>query len=243
MSSDKTLGELVETADGSMTIRNPDIDEEYHSTAGAAFESEELYLSRSGIQEQWLEAKDLQVLDVGLGLGYNALTTITKWLGSAGSCSIGMLSLEINESLVKHLAQGDGPWMEGWSDQWLEIAKSLELQPSGLWQAEISHESGVKFQWSVQVGDSSKSPLPQLNLNYIWQDAFSPGKNSELWSPAWFKMLAESSHDNCVLMTYSVSRVVKDGLTEGGWDFERIPASGKKRHWLKATKALSLIHI
>ena len=237
MKSKAELGKVVKTADGSLTIRNPDIDEEYHSTAGAAFESEELYLARSGIADFWKIAKDCRVLDVGLGLSYNALTTVTKWLETDTSCDLKLYSLEINEALVEHLASGDGPWMEGWSKRWLEIAKTLEKQENGTWCTTLSHSSGAELQWTVYVGDSSQMELEFKDLNFIWQDAFSPTKNPELWSPQWFRSLGDRSKKECVLMTYSVARVVKDGLNDGGWDFERIPAPGKKRHWLRASKS------
>ena len=50
-----------------------------------------------------------------------------------------------------------------------------------------------------------------------------------------------SLQDNCVLMTYSVARVVKDSLNAGGWNFEKIPAPGKKSAWLRASKAQNLV--
>ncbi|SMF45873.1 MnmC family methyltransferase [Pseudobacteriovorax antillogorgiicola] len=234
MKGDKELGVLVKTADGSLTIRNPDIDEEYHSTAGAAFESLELYIRQSCWLTAIEEAQDLRVLDVGLGLGYNALTTIDSWMSGSGICNVDMVSLEVQESLVRHLASGTAPWIEGWSSQWLTWAQSLKEQGDGTWVAQIHHTSGKVCHWTVIVGDSSKMELPAKGFHFVWQDAFSPKKNPELWSAHWFSKLAAVCDKSVELLTYSVARVVKDGLTEGGWDFERIPAPGKKKHWLKA---------
>ena len=61
-------------------------------------------------------------------------------------------------------------------------------------------------------------------------------KNPELWSEKWFQSLNNSSSEKVVLVTYSVARVVKDGLTGGGWDFEKRKGSGVKRQWMRATK-------
>ena len=70
MNSKNNLGDVVETADGSLTIRNPDIDEEYHSTAGASFESRDLYIARSGIVDYWSVGDSCRVLDVGFRFGH-----------------------------------------------------------------------------------------------------------------------------------------------------------------------------
>ena len=236
MKKGSNLGELVKTADGSLSIRNPDIDEEYHSTAGAAFESQELYMTRSGFLE-FLESSDsAAVLDVGLGLGYNALSTIENWLKADSPGNIDLVSLEINEDLVTHLAGGDGPWMENWREDWLKWGKTLEQDKPGLWQGKLQHSSGSSLNWQVLVGDSSRAEIPNLGFRFVWQDAFSPKKNPELWSPEWFAKVASVAASDCRLVTYSVARVVKDGLEGGGWDYDRIPAPGKKKHWLSASK-------
>ena len=38
-----------------------------------------------------------------------------------------------------------------------------------------------KVEWLVQIGETTLS-LFGYNFDYVWQDAFSPKKNPELWS-------------------------------------------------------------
>ena len=66
----KKFGDLVQTGDGSYTILDRSIDEEYHSTYGARSEADELYMINSGFREEIQQlSKDLssyQILDVGI---------------------------------------------------------------------------------------------------------------------------------------------------------------------------------
>ena len=99
-------------------------------------------------------------------------------------------------------------------------------------------KSQATCKWQVIIGDGIATPLPDQHFDFIWQDAFSPKKNPDLWSEEWFRKLMKASTENAVLMTYSVARVVKDGLEGAGWHYAKIKAPGKKKHWLKATNTI-----
>ena len=79
----KNFGDLVQTGDGSYTILDGSIDEEYHSTYGARSEADELYMINSGFRDELSkpssEPRHYQILDVGMGLAYNAMMTIDTW--------------------------------------------------------------------------------------------------------------------------------------------------------------------
>ena len=55
-----------------------------------------------------------------------------------------------------------------------------------------------------------------------------------MWSAEWFKLVGGESHESTKLMTYSVSRMTKDALKNGGWYFEKVDTTTRKRHWIKA---------
>ena len=148
-----------------------------------------------------------------------------------------MCSLEINEELVAALASNEAPWTKGWPESWLEWAQSLSRVDDHTWKAHIkSSEHKGEFIWEVKIGDASAVNLGNYSFDYIWQDAFSPKNNPKLWSDKWFQKLSEFSSEKVILVTYSVARVVKDALVEGGWDFKKCKGSGAKRQWMRATK-------
>ena len=227
----------METGDGSLTMFHEGFDEEFHSRSGALTEARELYINRSGFSEKGLVGSPIEILDVGLGLGYNALMSIEAWLAKDSPGDLSIISLEVDESLVLGLASGDADWMKDWNSSWREWGKSLKKVAEGRYKADLAHPSGASGTFVVLVGNALMVHWEnevKKGLSYVWQDAFSPGKNPELWSSHWFKRVAEArAEGGCVLMTYSVARIVRDALAEAGFQVARIPAVGAKRNWLK----------
>jgi tRNA 5-methylaminomethyl-2-thiouridine biosynthesis bifunctional protein len=231
------LGELVETADGSMTIRHPEHLETYHSSAGAETEAFELYVSASGFLERLAFGLPLTVLDVGLGLSYNAMATIDGWLGCSKSGDLEIVSLEWNRNLVVALVDGSAPWATHWSVVRKDIATGLTESAPDTFYGEFSHPvTGAICRWTILVGDARKTILNlHRKNNYIWQDPFSPEKNPDMWSGLWFSAVKLVAAEDAVLMSYSVARSVRDALGEAGWLCGRFKTPVKqKKQWLRA---------
>jgi tRNA 5-methylaminomethyl-2-thiouridine biosynthesis bifunctional protein len=230
---------LVETADGSMTMTHPGLGEDYHSKSGALSEAQGLYIEGSGFASRLHCDKPLSVLDVGLGLGYNALSTIGCWADSDVAQDLHILSLEIDAELVNLLASGQGPWQVNWNPKWLRYVASLKHAHPLLWQAKIPHprHEAVCCYWKVAIGNGSSLPLQSLKhqfFDFIWQDPFSPKHGDTLWDEAWFRKIRNLCADSAVLMTYSTAGLVKRALASAGWQWKKIPGQGK-REWLKAS--------
>jgi tRNA U34 5-methylaminomethyl-2-thiouridine-forming methyltransferase MnmC len=238
------LGTVVVTGDGSLSILDPGVAEAYHSNSGARFEAETLYVGASGITDSFLLASQeaLAVLDVGLGLGYNAIATISHWLKSPGLRDLSIASLEVNGDLVESLVSGSAPWQENWSADWLSAAMSLSQSVPSKWEGKIVHPKSQRLcRWQVHIGnalDLDLENIVEMPVSYLWQDPFSPGKNPTMWSESWFRMAAKVAGPSAVLATYSCARTVKDSLTAAGWVWERIKGGGTKRNWLLARLAL-----
>jgi tRNA U34 5-methylaminomethyl-2-thiouridine-forming methyltransferase MnmC len=233
--------DIVETQDGSLTIRDHGSGECYHSTEGALLESRELYINRSGIKEKLQQNHPIAVLDIGLGLAYNALSTIDEWY-LHGSCDLTVVSLEKEPELVAQLAQGIGSWQSKWPRHWMDWSLSLspvselshdESTPS--YTAKIIHPQTSRLcLWKIHLGDAALMRELPMTFDFFWQDPFSPEKNPELWSSPWFALLIRYSNPGAVLMSYSVARKTKDALTLGGFNVERMETPTRKKHWLKA---------
>lgn len=230
------FSQVIETEDGSLTLRHPDYDEDFHASQGARFEASQLYMQASGFLAYLAHGQQAcSVLDVGLGLGYNALMTIESWWHSGGVQDLHLISLEHTRQLVEALRDPQCPWKRGWSEAWKEWSQGLVVESSDRFRLHTVHpRTGRTLSWEIQVGDARDSFLPAGIIDFIWQDAFSPKKNPELWTSHWFAKLKRASRPSVTLVTYSVARVVKDALTEAGWDYLRLRAEGNKKQWLKA---------
>jgi tRNA 5-methylaminomethyl-2-thiouridine biosynthesis bifunctional protein len=69
-------------------------------------------------------------------------------------------------------------------------------------------------------------------------DGFAPSKNPEMWSPALFQQIQRLSHSKTTFATFTAARVVKDLLTNHGFEFKKAKGFGRKRDmihgWSKA---------
>jgi tRNA U34 5-methylaminomethyl-2-thiouridine-forming methyltransferase MnmC len=233
-------GDLArQTADGSWTLAHPEHSEWYHSMAGALTEARHLYVVASGIRSEFERGSGVRVVDVGLGLGYNALATVDAWLQSGAKAHLQILSLENDEALFHALRSGDAPWQISWNPFWIEALKGLRRESPNLWRGVIQGPGGGELDWRVILGDArSDASISLLQTSgpydYVWQDPFSPKKNPNMWAAEWFSVLGLVVACNGCLMTYSVARKVRDALEISGWQVEKIPTTSHKKNWLRA---------
>jgi tRNA U34 5-methylaminomethyl-2-thiouridine-forming methyltransferase MnmC len=229
------LGTLVETQDGSFTLSHPEHGETYHSAVGARAEARRLYIEASGILERFAaDGPAVRVLDVGLGLAYNAVTTIAAWRAAPAPPDLALVSLENVAPLAEALASGAAAWTKNWETDDILLGRCLRKTTTG-YAATVHHPTGrAVCDWTVAIGDARATPLDG-RFAFIWQDPFSPAKNPDMWDAAWFARLAAHAAPGAVLMSYSVARAVRDALAQAGFAVERIPTgTGIKRHWLRA---------
>jgi len=237
----ESFGSAVLTTDGSLTLFCPESGECYHSRAGAKAEAMGLYVEGSEIALRWRKEEPVSVLDVGLGLGYNALCTLETWRQDPeASANLSISSFENNESLFTALCSGLASWQENWPQSWVDAVRGLQFFPeSNGWRVCLSHPTRPLFcEWVCLLGDIQETlpgRAPQGGWKFIWYDPFSPQKAPALWEANWFGELRESVHVQGRLMTYSVARGVRDALAAGGWTWKKFPTSMGKREWLWAT--------
>lgn len=234
------LGKPVQTKDGSFSLIHPEHGECYHSESGASMEARSLYITGSGIEQQFQLENDssINVLDVGLGLAYNAIATFRAWHDSSGLRDLVIVSLELNNDLICSLVTGKAPWQVNWQADELDLCCTIKPVSNG-WYGEFRHHKTDKtLKWYILVGDARTMDLGHHHFSYIWQDPFSPAKNPTMWSVEWFETVKDHSLPGAILMTYSVSRIVKDSLTSAGWQWQRFEASGNKRNWMRAVNPI-----
>ncbi len=240
--------DVRKTGDGSLTLFSERYQETYHSDMGAAREARELYLVKSGLLTSLeLAAPPFSgcILDVGLGLGYNAMSAIEAFFTFAPAESkLRLISLEMEGHLVELMFSGKAPWQQSWPQAWLNFLQAgrRECESPNCLRLSLVH-LGKKVDWDILIGDATQTlghhfQKPKCSpINYIFQDAFSPKKNPELWTSSWFGSLYQYVDKKSVLVTYSVARSVKDALTQAGWVWATIPGVGQKKQWLIAHPA------
>ena len=225
------LGELSShiTNDGSLSLKNSNYNELFHSSSGALKEAKTKFLNPAQIN-RFLNIKRLRVLDICFGLGYNSACLFeelqttpinTIWWG-----------LEIDPRPLKK-ALASPIFRKIWSYSVLRILKSIDH--TGEWQ-------DPKGRGNLIWGDARKqiATIPRsLNFDLIFHDAFSPSKCPELWSEEFLHILAKKLAPNGRFITYSSSAAIRGSLKRAGLELNSlVPTNSKENRWSSGTLAI-----
>jgi radical SAM protein (TIGR01212 family) len=204
MFMDDVSQKILETDDGSVTFWSEDFKEHYHSKNGAYLETMGKFLKPSGIADL-LKERDVRLLDICFGLGYNSLAAINEAAGLDHRLDI--TALEIDKRVVfnssKHMPN--------------VFEKIDERAILGQLVADSQYETSnvlLKMLW----GDARHS-VKSLSEKYdvVFLDAFSSQRNAELWTVDFFKCLARVMKPDSLLLTYSTAFPVLSGFMEAGF--------------------------
>lgn len=208
--SDQILSnyELIQTEDGSSTLFSKAYGEACHSTSGAAAETRLHYIDGCKI----LEKDTLNILEIGFGTGLGFLETL-KAVNQ--KFHFKFTSFEIDEDLVEYFFSKNKLKFEKIDSCFIAKNDNYELR--------------------ILVGDA-RDQIKNLSLGYnaIYQDAFSPKRNSILWTKEWFEDLAKLATTDCIMSTYSASSSIRKSMIKAGWRIYPGDKFGPKRSSTRA---------
>lgn len=191
------------------------------------------------VERGFFDRETIFVLDVGFGLGVNALCYFDYFLeGRCGTSTGGyigpplrIISIENNPELLKinytRAHVGDNQISDA-ALLLLERYKSLQK----ISEKNISAELILKDA-NAALGDLI---LQKQKFDIVMQDPFSPKNNPECWSADYFSNLAKVVRKGGVVLSYSVARLVCEALKSAGFAVEKIPGFGQKREQLFAVR-------
>lgn len=218
--------ELLKTADGSMTIRLPEINEQYHSKHGALQEAKHVFI-KMGLTYVTQQQKALSVMEIGFGTGLNALLTCFEAQKN---------NLTINYTAIEAYPVLENEWKAMEYEKLIEfpnsklIFKQLHLCPweqlNPLFENFSIHKQQKKFEHIID----------QNQYNLIYFDAFGARVQPELWTEAIFKIMYVALKNEGVLVTYSAKGSVRRALQAVGFTVQRLEGPPGKREMLRAIK-------
>ncbi len=214
---------IVKTADGSNTIKVPELDEHYHSVNGAIQEALTVFIN-PGIAKTTLE--ELKILEIGFGTGLNALLTAleAKKLNKRVSYT----------TIEKYPVQEDLWTMLDYHKQTGEESRDLfyDLHRSD-WEKEViinEHFSMFKHQTDLQYFDTSEK------FDIIYYDAFARSKQPSLWTRDIIHKVCGFGSGSCNFLTYAATGELKRQLIACNYKVERLPGPTGKREITRAVK-------
>ncbi|QHI96580.1 tRNA (5-methylaminomethyl-2-thiouridine)(34)-methyltransferase MnmD [Xylophilus rhododendri] len=234
------MAEPVEwRADGTpfSTPYSPRFQDRYRSELGGLDQARDVFLAGCGLPAAWQGTARWCILETGFGLGLNFLTAWQAWREDPRRPAmlhyVATEAYPADASDVRRNAQAH-PHLQPLAD---ELA-------DGWWGLEPgTHRialDGGRVQLTLLIGDSTQA-LRGLGrfADSVFLDGFSPDRNPEMWSGDAMRAVARCCRRDARLATWTVARLVRDGLASAGFQVAKVEGVAPKRHNLQAR----LVHL
>ena len=219
--------QLVDTADGSKTIFNPAIGENYHSRHGALQESLHVFL-HSGLKHFLLEQdkREASILEVGFGTGLNFLLTANFCLENNVSLNYtGIEAFPLDLSLI--LQTGYEQYIT--PDLWQLFVDKYPLSINHT----VNLTNNCMFHLAYTTLLQFKS---EQQFDLIYFDAFSAIHQPDMWSHESIAHVSQFLKIGGTFVTYAITGDLKRMFKSLGFAIEKIPGAPGKREMLRAKK-------
>lgn len=217
--------EIIETNDGSKTIRIIDLDENYHSHHGALQEAKHVFI-QYGL-DYFKDKKNLSIFEMGFGTGLNAFLTAIETIHSDKKIEYtGIEAYPVSEEEVHLLG-----YNQLMGAEFSELYDKIHSVEWGSLQ-----EITPNFKLHKIVNKIESVELKANFFDLIYYDAFGPRAQDEMWTVELFQKMFNSLRVGGVLVTYCAKGQVKRNLKEVGFKIEALPGPPGKREMTRAFK-------
>lgn len=163
-----------------------------------------------------------RIAELGFGTGLNLLATSVLWAGLGRPGTLHYTSFEAYPMPVRDMARALAvfPALAGPAavllDAWGRGQRQFDLGPIVV---------------EVIVGDARRTLPDWAGQADAWfLDGFSPARNPELWEEPVLEAVARHTAPGGTFATYTAAGFVRRGLQAAGFQVERWPGYGRKRH-------------
>lgn len=231
--------EVRRSKDGSTTLYSPQFDQLYHNPNGAWSESRHVFFDLPGLSDDIRSGKALNIIEVGFGSGLNFILLADLMKQFAHVQPVHYYSVEAYP-LGKEAAEG------------IDLSDHLmhpelnELLP-GLFESiqagmnNLQPVESLDLHLHLYSGFFSDWPLSGLKADYIFQDAFSPQANPELWTTQVFEKLIGNAAPGAILSTYCAASKARAAMAAAGWKVAREQGALGKREMTLASPSASAL--
>jgi tRNA U34 5-methylaminomethyl-2-thiouridine-forming methyltransferase MnmC len=162
------------------------------------------------------------VAELGFGTGLNFLATLQAWRAAGVHGALHFTSFEAFPMSSADLKSALRPFAE---------LGALGQEFAEVWAPDGGVYDFGAARLTVVLGDA-RATLPDWHARAdAWYlDGISPAKNPELWSPELMAEVAAHTAPGGTCATYTAAGFVRRGLADAGFDVQRVPGFGRKRH-------------
>ena len=214
----------IETADGSKSLYNTELDETYHSRHGALQEAIHVFI-QNGLLPMVGQKKTVRILEMGLGTGLNAILT---WIeAEKQGVNVEYCALESFVLPTEMIVESNF-----FSEEWKSKTAKLFSAEWGTVQRLDSTFSVQKINGLVEEIELSA----QEPFDVIYFDAFGPRVQPHLWTVPIFEKFYNALAPGGLFVTYCAKGQVRRDLQSVGFAMERLPGPPGKREMLRGAK-------
>lgn len=229
----------------------------YFSHADGLAESRHVFLNGNQLTERLAQLAPYQcftIAELGFGTGLNFLAVWQLWRQLRATHShlhtarLHVISTELHPILLPDLAQILGLWTQ----RAPELAELIELLLTDyppliagchrlnfisdnltldIWLGDAAH-SLAKLSKNGGYQPTSYQSAPYIDAWFL--DGFAPSCNESLWAQNIFSQIQRLSQVGTTAATYSCAGIVKRGLTDNGFEIQKVAGFGRKREMLTA---------
>lgn len=219
--------ELIQTADGSHTLKLIGKDEQYHSLNGAMQESQLVFIS-AGLKPLLHKNDKLFLLEIGLGTGLNALLTAKNAIDN--QCNIYYDAIEAYPLHKEWISELNHPDL--FDEEW--IGKAFQLIHSADEKKYVNIENHFFIKCLRQK--IQEVILKEQYYHLVYFDAFGPDTQPELWTKEIFTKISQSMRPGAILVTYCAKGAVRRTMKAAGLQVEKLAGPPGKREITRAVK-------
>jgi tRNA U34 5-methylaminomethyl-2-thiouridine-forming methyltransferase MnmC len=189
-------------------------------------ETRHVFLSGNDLPARF--APGFHIAELGFGTGLNLVAAALAWQAAGIEGPLRFTSFE-----AFPLSGADARAALAAFPEAAPFAKAIAAALEGDGRIETESLSA-----RIVLGDARQT-LPAWDgaADAWFLDGFAPARNPELWEPALLQAVADHTAPGGTCATYSAAGAVRAALTGAGFEVERVPGYGRKRHMVRGRLA------
>jgi tRNA U34 5-methylaminomethyl-2-thiouridine-forming methyltransferase MnmC len=208
---------FVPTQDGSNTLYSKEYNQHYHSCKDGAL-NESLLKHIIPALSYHQGKKQIAILDICFGLGYNTLATLYYIKKHNLDIKIDIYSPELDLDLIQSLEHFVYP------KEFQEFTNIIAALSQNFYYED------EKLKIEIFQGDA-REYIQKLKrkIDIVYQDPFSSEVNQMLWTVEYFEAIEKLLHSDGIITTYSIATPVRLSMAQNGLNIYEIRQSKNKK--------------
>ncbi|MEM6748912.1 MAG: FAD-dependent 5-carboxymethylaminomethyl-2-thiouridine(34) oxidoreductase MnmC [Planctomycetota bacterium] len=239
-------------------LASPRFDDLYRSAQGARDEAQQVFVDACGLPERFARPGHTLLGELGVGAGVSTLAALRTFDRHAHpQARLHAVSIEKHPLRPDDFAAALAGYAQadpGAADLVKTLAHAYRQALAPHW---LRHGDRVRFALLggraslTLILDDAAAALEGLSdpdarmpgadpggpgFDAWFLDGFAPARNPDMWSPAVLNSVAKLTKPGGVAATYASASAVREGLAANGFDVQRLPGFGRKKHRIVATR-------